>query len=103
MTYYKLTTGRIVSDVDFRKSFEIVTGLDAISNEEMYSRWRNQTARLSIEETVRPCKKLIDYCLDSGQLILAIDIYHNIYRCTLTEARNAVYDLYDLRERRMNK
>lgn len=100
MTYYKLTTGRIVSDADFRKSFEIVTGLDAISNEEMYSRWRNQTARLSVEETVKPCKKLIDYCLDSNQFILAINIYHNIYGGTLTEARNAVYDL---RERRMNK
>ena len=91
--YYRLTTGRIIDEYNLRTAFEITTGLSSISNEAMYSRWKNRIMTLSVEKVMRPCLATIEEIIDCGQIILAMKVYRDLYNTSLPEAREAVYKM----------
>lgn len=92
-TYYRLSTGRIVDEFDINRAFEITTGLNRIYNDEIFERWKNRLYDISIEESIQPGNRLIDYCVNNGQMVMAIRIFRDLYGGTLVEAKDAVYKI----------
>ena len=86
MTYYKIKTGRIVSDCDMNLAYEIVRGKNAIQDYHNFKKWLKLTAAEIMDDSMITVQDF----LDGGNVAGAVRKYRNEHKCTLREAHDAI-------------
>lgn len=89
--YFLLATGRIVTENDLMRAYEIVHGSDARENLVHYNDWVNSL--LGIEEAIPTSKMSIKELIKGNAFVEAVKLYYKTYNCTLAEARQAVSEI----------
>lgn len=89
--YFLLATGRIVTENDLMRAYEIVYGSDAKEDLRHYNDWVNSL--LGIEEAIPTKEMSIKGLIKGNAFVEAVKLYSKTYNCTLAEARQAVSEI----------
>lgn len=89
--YFLLATGRIVTERDIMRAYEIMYGDDAKDNPMHYNDWVNSL--YGIEEVIPSSKMSIQDLIKGDAFMEACKLYMKTYNCTLMEARQAVTEI----------
>lgn len=80
--YYKLKTGRIVTEADLKLAYEIYTGQKA--DESFFRRWVNNCPVRRIPES----EITVEHLIEGDAFVRAVTLYREQHDCTLREARD---------------
>ena len=86
--YYILVTGRIVTEHDLRKSYEICTGKLPDFNPEHFKEWAQST--MGIVRSVPKDEVTVKQLVRGNCKVEAIRKYKAMHGCTLREAKEAI-------------
>ena len=89
--YFLLATGRIVTERDIMRAYEIVYGEEAKGDLAHYNDWVNSL--YGIEEVIPASKMSIRDLIKGDAFVEAVKLYSKTYNCTLAEARQAVSEI----------
>lgn len=89
--YFLLATGRIVTERDIMRAYEIVYGDEAKYNVAHYNDWVNSL--YGIERVVTTSEMTVRDLIKGDAFVEACKLYMKKYNCTLAEARQAVSEI----------
>lgn len=87
--YFLLTTGRIITETNLRTAYEICNGSVPGTHPGHYEEWIHQV--YGIVRSIPSDEITIEHLIKGGCTNEAIRVYSRRNRCTLREARYAVY------------
>lgn len=90
MLYYTLRNGKIVSEYDVQKAFEICTGETFHYDSKAYSNWLYSMLGKSITRAMNEKEIDIIQFIKGENILGAIRLYREIHNCTLREAKDAI-------------
>jgi hypothetical protein len=95
MVYYETMYGDIITSDDLERAFFIVTGTycnESKKTEKEFWKFREKCFGKSIKQTIKPS---VDFFLRSGNKLMAIKFYRNLYNCGLREAKDAIDNMIE--------
>ena len=90
MLYYTLKNGRVVSECDVQKAYEITTGKTYMYDNPECVRWLYSLCGNSIVRARKKEDMTIEDFLDNGLIIEAVRLYRVQNDCSLREAKDAI-------------
>ena len=85
--YFKLATGRIVTERDINTAYEVVYGHKA-DNTPHFNDWVNSV--YGIDEVLYKSEITVEQLIKGDAIVEAIRLYKDQHDCTLREAREAI-------------
>lgn len=89
--YFLLATGRIVTERDIMRAYEIVYGDEAKEDTVHYNGWVNSLR--GIKKVIPTSEMSIQDLIKGDAFVEAVKLYSKTYNCTLAEARQAVSEI----------
>lgn len=90
MLYYTLKNGRVTTEFDMQKAFEICTGSSSAEHVRNYSKWLFSLLGKTIIKTTPEMEMTYEELIRGGNNVQAVRLYRERNHCTLIEARDAI-------------
>lgn len=84
--YYRLKTGRIISDADVSIAFEITRGKSSSDDLDAFLKWKSWLGLTPIDDETAD----IRYFVASGAEVFAMKLYSNRNNCSVLDAVHAI-------------
>lgn len=84
--YYRLKTGKIISDADVSIAFEITRGKSSSDDPDAFLKWKNWLGLTPIDDETAD----IRYFVASGAEVFAMKLYRNRNNCSVLDAVHAI-------------
>lgn len=99
--YYQLITGRIVTEVDMRKAYEIYHGSEVGTHPGHYEEW--VAATHGVEKIIPKNEITVRQLIRGNCKVEAIRVYKEKHGCSLSEASKAIDYIVNVLERRIKE